>query len=381
MERTRKRLKGKSLRASNKLKKSKPRDGSCSSATLEDQSTKFREDDNPIEEKAKTDLLTKRRGRPKKAGLKKSVKEEKVGHEESKITKRAPNRLSKLYTCACGKRYTSAFALRRHQKTNVGCDVDSGQHFVGSEKPFQCMCGKTFSISSTLNRHLKTCQVGYSTHSNARENLYKPYVCACGKRYTGSSQLYRHQRIHSHKSKKRAEKNYICDCGKKFTVRAHLLRHQETHTLEIVQIQLEGDPEEVNEMESPGRIKPYVCQCGKSYTCSSHLYRHQRTHHNKDFSSSSRYWTTGMEKPYKCECGRSYTSSSHLYRHQKTHEMMEFIVDDPDCDSDVHNEDFEEKPYQCECGKSFILWFSLMVHKRIHCKANLQTSSGQEDSP
>ncbi|XP_069800229.1 zinc finger protein 585A-like [Dendropsophus ebraccatus] len=337
----------------------------------EDQSTVFQKVDNSKGNLVKLDSLTERNDTPSQTGFQKTIKKESDAPEEkSEGAKQLQSHRS--YTCCvCGKSYSSSSHLHRHQKTHAADKTSSGGPGEGpcevkttSEKGFPCVCGKSFTINSNLHRHQKTCQVGTVTtpESDGDESRLKPYVCACGKRYTSSSHLYRHQRTHVDGYKESAPAN-ICHCGKVFSSRSNLKRHQKTHTQENDQNEERGgDSVEDTETEAPAKIKPYVCHCGKSYTCSSHLYRHQRTHQagNVPARTRNRAEESQIEKPYKCECGKSYTSTSHLYRHQRTHRMQDVLVDDQDCDSDVQYEEPDEKPYQCECGKSFILWFSLM---------------------
>ncbi|XP_056395179.1 zinc finger protein 436-like isoform X1 [Hyla sarda] len=361
--------------------------------TLEDdKSTVFKKAiDNSKENLVETDLLTDRNSILSQSVLNSTtVKEEENVPEEksekSQSTILSQTKQSKSYTCVCGKSYSRNSNLNRHLKAHIGHEKTSSSRDGGPskmktpiEKSFPCICGKSFTISSHLNRHLKTCQVGTETkiEPGADVSPLKDYVCACGKRYTCSSHLYRHQKSHVDGNKESASP-YLCHCGKMFSCRSHLNRHQRIHAKKEQIEEHGGDSVEDTETEVPGGIKPYVCHCGKSYTSSSHLYRHQRTHQdgNVPASTRNRAGESKIEKPYKCACGKSYTCTSHLYRHQRTtHKAQELIVDNLEYDSDVQDEEPYVKPYQCECGKSFILLFSLMVHKKIHCKVKLQSSS------
>uniref|UniRef100_A0A3P9B9Y8 C2H2-type domain-containing protein n=1 Tax=Maylandia zebra TaxID=106582 RepID=A0A3P9B9Y8_9CICH len=107
------------------------------------------------------------------------------------------------YNCElCGKSFTQAGAVKRHQLIHSGV------------KAYSCdMCGKSFTLAETLKRH-------QLIHSG-----FKPYSCElCGKSFTHAQSLKRHQLIHS------GFKPYSCElCGKSFTHAQSLKRHQLIH--------------------------------------------------------------------------------------------------------------------------------------------------------
>ncbi|XP_066548509.1 zinc finger protein 135 [Amia ocellicauda] len=193
----------------------------------------------------------------------------------------------KPYSCVqCGKSYSHACTLHKHQRTHTG------------EKPYSCVqCGKSYSHACTLHKHERThtgerpyccAQCGKSFCEAAQLNTHqrihtgeRPYRCVlCGKSFSDASNFNRHRRIHT------GEKPYCCaQCGKSFGKADHLSRHQRIHT----------------------RERPYYCsQCGKSFSCASTLKVHQSIH-------------TG-EKPFHCvQCGKGFSRADTLSAHQCTH--------------------------------------------------------------
>ncbi|XP_063042781.1 zinc finger protein OZF-like [Engraulis encrasicolus] len=217
-----------------------------------------------------------------------------------------------LQCTTCGKVFTHARFLRRHQRLHTGdktCET-CGKYFAKKEnlkvhlkihtgeKPFPCTaCGKTFIQKGHLQKHLvihtgekpflcTTCGTSCATKDILQVHLKihtgeKPFPCTtCGKTFLRKGDLNKHLVIHT------GEKPFPCTtCGKSFREGGTLRRHQMIHTDE----------------------KPYLCTtCGKAFRVAGDLRRHERTH-------------TG-EKPYQCTtCGKAFTQASSLRTHQRSH--------------------------------------------------------------
>ncbi|XP_063042993.1 zinc finger protein 226-like [Engraulis encrasicolus] len=249
-----------------------------------------------------------------------------------------------LQCTTCGKVFTHAEHLRRHQRLHTHSGEKTypcktcGKYFTTKhtlqvhlkihteEKPFPCTaCGKTFLRKADLQKHLRihtgekpfsctTCGNSFRLKSVLQEHLRMHtgeirYQCAtCGKAFTQKCDLQNHLMIHT------GERPFLCKtCGKSFRVGSTLRKHQMIHTDE----------------------RPNTCiTCGKSFREGGTLRRHQRIHTD--------------EKPYLCTtCGRAFRVASNLRRHQMIHTG--------------------EKPYVCAtCGKAFTQAGNLRIHQSTH---------------
>ncbi|XP_012683481.2 zinc finger protein 91-like [Clupea harengus] len=231
----------------------------------------------------------------------------------------------------CGKTFTRATDMRRHQKCH------SGHRFECSQ------CGKGFRYPFDLKQHKQNSCTEPSTQPQGVISAKRPLVCGtCGKKFSFLTHFERHMRAHRQANKPTKRWHKCAKCEEIFRTLYDLGKHQRCHW---------GDD-------------PLRCtQCGRRFSHSNQLASHKQVHMlvftmkctmcEEIFTDLATFrlhylQVHNIKGAYPCShCEKSFTELCPLIRHLRTHTG--------------------ERPYQCpQCPKSFSTPSKLSMHKRAH---------------
>uniref|UniRef100_A0A1A8GI76 C2H2-type domain-containing protein n=1 Tax=Nothobranchius korthausae TaxID=1143690 RepID=A0A1A8GI76_9TELE len=318
----------------------------------------------------------------------------------------------------CGKCYSHASSLYRHQQTHTGKAgaaplAKRTLEPTHQEAPYTCPhCGMSFKGSRMLGSHLRL---------HGKRRIHPCNIC--GKEFNHSSSLSRHRLIHKkgkgllkdsalgtsmttlhrplkvgtkNKGAKRrrqhhqqqqqqhvataiiqtqgSDKFYACpQCDMSFRTSTLLSKHQVTHVKELLDSYTPGK-ENLSESSSDLKIRLKLCSRDKPnfYTlCKKN--RRRRGRPGKRGSASSEDGAegdVGAGRHGCSQCGKRFSYASSLARHQQIH----IAADNSGCGRQLHTKTglpgSKTKTYMCmACNKTFMHSSSFSRHKKAHLES------------
>ncbi|XP_059179927.1 zinc finger protein 135 [Centropristis striata] len=192
-------------------------------------------------------------------------------------------------------------------------EVDSDQaDFEPDERQYRCSyCGKSYSHASSLYRHQQT-HSGRSAGPPPAKRALEPthqearYTCPhCGMSFKGSRMLGSHLRLHG---KRRIHPCNIC--GKEFNHSSSLSRHRLIHK------KGKGLPKDVALGPNMAALRHSL----KSGAKNKKTKRQQQQRQQQQHVASAIIQSQGGDKFYACpQCDMSFRTSTQLSKHQVTH--------------------------------------------------------------
>ncbi|XP_041866703.1 zinc finger protein 135 [Melanotaenia boesemani] len=306
----------------------------------------------------------------------------------------------------CGKCYSHASSLYRHQQTHTGKTgavppIKRALEPTHQDARYSCPhCGMSFKGSRMLGSHLRL---------HGKRRIHPCNIC--GKEFNHSSSLSRHRLIHKkgkgipkdvalgpnmaalrhslklggkNKKNKRqqqhvataiiqsqgADKFYACpQCDMSFRTSTQLSKHQVTHVKELLDSYTPGK-ENLGESSSDLKIRLKLCSRDKPnfYTLCKKNRRRRGGRAGKRGPAASEEDEESRGGRHGCShCGKRFSRASSLVRHQQTHQMGDGGGRGKLQQNQKTGLPTKTKTYTCAaCNKTFMHSSSFSRHKKAH---------------